>query len=155
LPVHITPAIKHIKCHAGLDPASSSILDSRFRGNDGFDIYCCRSNNIRNILFDGFHREVRQIYPLILLNASFLPPVSSFIISNNQNHRTLIWNVVKTLQQVTMFFNIRRSRRALESAVDKFCRSFISAEKKFFYSDKIMGEKNERLCIPWPKGCPH
>jgi prepilin-type N-terminal cleavage/methylation domain-containing protein len=49
---HITPAIKHIKCHAGpriesgagFDPASSSILDSRFRGNDGFDIYCCRSN---------------------------------------------------------------------------------------------------------------
>jgi prepilin-type N-terminal cleavage/methylation domain-containing protein len=50
---HITPAIQHIKCHAGpriesgagFDPASSSILDSRFRGNDGFDIYCCRSNN--------------------------------------------------------------------------------------------------------------
>jgi len=40
----ITMAIKHIKCHAGLDPASSPILDSRFRGNDGFDTYCCRSN---------------------------------------------------------------------------------------------------------------
>jgi SAM-dependent methyltransferase len=36
----ITSAIKHIKCHAGLDPASSPILDSRLRGNDGFDIYC-------------------------------------------------------------------------------------------------------------------
>jgi hypothetical protein len=33
-----TPAIKHIKCHAGLDPASSPVLDSRFRGNDDFDI---------------------------------------------------------------------------------------------------------------------
>jgi len=30
----ITPAIKYINCHAGLDPASSLILDSRFRGND-------------------------------------------------------------------------------------------------------------------------
>ena len=27
----IRPAIKHIKCHAGLDPASRPILDSRFR----------------------------------------------------------------------------------------------------------------------------
>jgi SAM-dependent methyltransferase len=36
----ITSAIKHIKCHAGLDPASSPILDSPLRGNDGFDIYC-------------------------------------------------------------------------------------------------------------------
>ena len=57
----ITPAIKHIKCHAGpliracpgpdpgygagSDPASSPILDSRFRGNDGFDIYGCLSIN--------------------------------------------------------------------------------------------------------------
>ena len=41
----ITPASKHVKnCHAGLDPASSPVLDSRFRGNDDFDIYCCRSN---------------------------------------------------------------------------------------------------------------
>jgi hypothetical protein len=37
-PVFITPATKHIKCHAGLDPASSPVLDSRFRGNDDFDI---------------------------------------------------------------------------------------------------------------------
>ncbi|MBW2650072.1 MAG: hypothetical protein JRC66_03475 [Deltaproteobacteria bacterium] len=29
-------AIKHVKCHAGLDPASRPILDSRFRGNDGW-----------------------------------------------------------------------------------------------------------------------
>ncbi|MEA2014872.1 MAG: hypothetical protein U9N38_06170, partial [Thermodesulfobacteriota bacterium] len=43
--LNITPAIKHVNCHAGLDPASSLILDSRFRGNDGFVIYCCRSNN--------------------------------------------------------------------------------------------------------------
>jgi hypothetical protein len=41
----ITPANKHIHCHAGLDPASSPVLDSRFRENDDFDIYCCRSNN--------------------------------------------------------------------------------------------------------------
>lgn len=74
-------------------------------GNDGFDI------------FDVHHREVGQIYPLIPLNASDLPPASS-LVSNNQNHRTLIWNVVKTLQQVTLFFNL--------------CRSFISAEKEFF-----------------------
>ncbi|MEN6320893.1 MAG: hypothetical protein ABFD82_19335 [Syntrophaceae bacterium] len=40
----ITPAIKHIHCHAGLDPVSSPMLDSRIRGNDGFDIYCCRNN---------------------------------------------------------------------------------------------------------------
>jgi len=33
-PAIITPAIKHINCHAGLDPASSLILDSRVRGND-------------------------------------------------------------------------------------------------------------------------
>jgi len=116
LPIHISPVIKHIKCHAGLDPASSSILDSRWSlppnfliggGNDGFDI------------FDVHHREVRQIYPLILLNASFLPFVSSFVISHNQNHRTLIWNVVKTLQRVILFFNL--------------CRSFISAETIFFH----------------------
>ncbi|PJC75107.1 MAG: methylmalonyl-CoA mutase [Syntrophobacterales bacterium CG_4_8_14_3_um_filter_58_8] len=30
-----------------LDPASSPVLDSRFRGNDGSEIYCCRSNNDR------------------------------------------------------------------------------------------------------------
>ena len=35
----ITAAIKHIKCHAGLDPASRPILDSRCHENDGFDIY--------------------------------------------------------------------------------------------------------------------
>jgi hypothetical protein len=29
----ITPAINHASCHAGLDPASST-LDSRFLGND-------------------------------------------------------------------------------------------------------------------------
>jgi len=33
-PAIITPAIKHINCHAGLDPASRLILDSRVRGND-------------------------------------------------------------------------------------------------------------------------
>jgi hypothetical protein len=32
-------------CHAGLDPASSSALDSRFRGNDRIGIHCCRCNN--------------------------------------------------------------------------------------------------------------
>ena len=49
----ITQPIKHIKSHAGPrirvrgrpDPASSPVLDSRFRGNDNFDIYGCRSNN--------------------------------------------------------------------------------------------------------------
>jgi len=41
----ITAAIKHINCHAGLDPASRSIPDSRCHENHGFDIYCCRSNN--------------------------------------------------------------------------------------------------------------
>ena len=42
----ITPASKHVKgCHAGLDPASSPVLDSRFRGNDSIGIYGCRSNN--------------------------------------------------------------------------------------------------------------
>jgi len=35
--------------------------------------------------------------------------------------------VVKTLQQVILFFNL--------------CRSFISAEKEFFHSDKIMEKK--------------
>jgi hypothetical protein len=46
----ITPASSHVKgCHAGLDPASTPVLDSRFRGNDGFDIYCCQSNNPFNI----------------------------------------------------------------------------------------------------------
>ena len=34
----ITTAIKHLKCHAGLDPTSRSIPDFRFHGNDGFDI---------------------------------------------------------------------------------------------------------------------
>jgi hypothetical protein len=42
----VLTAIKHIHFHAGLDPASSPALDSRFRGNDGFDIYCCRTNSI-------------------------------------------------------------------------------------------------------------
>ena len=47
----ITPATKYIKCHAGLDPASSLFLDSRsralqgIRGNDNFKVYCCRSNS--------------------------------------------------------------------------------------------------------------
>jgi 23S rRNA pseudouridine1911/1915/1917 synthase len=41
----ITPPIKPIKCHAGLDPASSPVLDSRFRGNDNFNIHDCRNNN--------------------------------------------------------------------------------------------------------------
>jgi len=44
----VLTAIKHIHCHAGLDLASNPVLDSRFRGNDGFDIYCCRSNNLFN-----------------------------------------------------------------------------------------------------------
>jgi hypothetical protein len=35
----ITAAIKHINCHAGLDPASRPIPDSRCHENDGFDIY--------------------------------------------------------------------------------------------------------------------
>jgi len=33
--------------HAGRDPVSSTILDSRFRGNDGFDVYYCSRNNNR------------------------------------------------------------------------------------------------------------
>jgi len=42
----ITPASKHVKgCHAGLDPASTPVMDSRFRGKDRIGIYCCRSNN--------------------------------------------------------------------------------------------------------------
>jgi hypothetical protein len=43
----ITPANKHVKgCHAGLDPASIPVMDSRFRGKDRIGIYGCRSNNI-------------------------------------------------------------------------------------------------------------
>jgi bifunctional isochorismate lyase/aryl carrier protein len=70
----ITPAIKHIKCHAGLDPASTPILDSGFRRNDGVDMYCCRSNNtvcLHKGQYDAFHetplmdtlteKDVRQI----------------------------------------------------------------------------------------------
>jgi hypothetical protein len=42
----ITPASKHVKgCHTGLDPASTPVMDSRFRGKDRIGIYCCRSNN--------------------------------------------------------------------------------------------------------------
>ena len=56
----ITKAIKYIKCetprpvggtrgcapgHAGPDSTSRPILDSGFRRNDGFAVYCCRSNN--------------------------------------------------------------------------------------------------------------
>jgi len=37
--------------HAGLDPASRLILDSGFRRNDGFDVYCCRSNKEKCIFF--------------------------------------------------------------------------------------------------------
>jgi len=43
----ITAAIKHIKCYAGLDPASKPILDSGFLRNDGFDVHCCQSNKQR------------------------------------------------------------------------------------------------------------
>jgi signal transduction histidine kinase len=44
-PYVITPASKHVKgCHSGLDPESSTVLDSRLRGNDDFDIYCRRCN---------------------------------------------------------------------------------------------------------------
>jgi hypothetical protein len=32
MPYDITPAIKHIKCHTGLDPASRSTLDTAFAG---------------------------------------------------------------------------------------------------------------------------
>jgi hypothetical protein len=64
--VVIAPAIKHMKCHAGpriesgagSDPASSPILDSRFRGNDDFDIYCSRSN---------INRARRPVVPLFAL----------------------------------------------------------------------------------------
>ena len=49
----ITPVIKHIHCHAGLDPASRPILDSRFRGNDGFDRYRCQSNIIEETASSG------------------------------------------------------------------------------------------------------
>jgi len=43
---HIAPANKHIKGrHAGLDPAPTPVLDSRFHENDGIGIYGCRSNN--------------------------------------------------------------------------------------------------------------
>ncbi len=42
--VVMAPASKHVKnCHAGLDPASSPILDSHFRGNDDFDLSRSRS----------------------------------------------------------------------------------------------------------------
>jgi len=50
----IPRASKHVQgCHTGpriaseasFDPASSTDLDSRFRGNDDFDIYCCRGAN--------------------------------------------------------------------------------------------------------------
>jgi outer membrane lipoprotein carrier protein len=45
----ITPASKHLYgCHAGPDPASSTVLDSGFRRNDDFGIYCCRSNTSGN-----------------------------------------------------------------------------------------------------------
>ncbi len=44
--VIITPAIKHDKGrHAGLDPASSLFLDSGFRRNDTFALYCYQLNN--------------------------------------------------------------------------------------------------------------
>jgi hypothetical protein len=40
----MAPASKHVKnCHAGLNPASSPILDSHFRGNDDFDLSRSRS----------------------------------------------------------------------------------------------------------------
>ena len=56
-----TPARKHVKgCHAGLDPESSPVLDSRFRGNDSMDIYCCRSNNIE---FTINSKRVKQAHP--------------------------------------------------------------------------------------------
>ena len=42
-----TRAAKHIKCHAGPDPASSPIPDSRFRRNDNFDTYCCQRSIAR------------------------------------------------------------------------------------------------------------
>jgi hypothetical protein len=67
--VVIAPAIKHMKCHAGpriesgagSDPASSPILDSRFRGNDDFDIYCSRSN------INRLRRPVVPLFALLFL----------------------------------------------------------------------------------------
>jgi hypothetical protein len=42
----IAPASKYVKgCHSGLDPESSTALDSSFREKDRVDIYGCRSNN--------------------------------------------------------------------------------------------------------------
>jgi hypothetical protein len=44
--MEMTPASKHVHGrHSGLDAESSTVMDSRFRGNDRFDVYCCRCNN--------------------------------------------------------------------------------------------------------------
>jgi len=43
------------------------------------------------------------------------------------------------LQQFTLVYNFRKSQKNPQKGeVDKFCRSFISVEKEFFHSDKIM-----------------
>jgi hypothetical protein len=59
----ITPASKHVKdCHSGLDPESSPLLDSRFRGNDPFETYDCRSNNFKEIR-TVFHQGLVHPWP--------------------------------------------------------------------------------------------
>jgi integrase len=69
----ITPASKHAKgCHSGLDPESSTVLDSRFRGKDDFDIYCCRCN--KPFGFHGIRHLTASIlykkgYPLAVIQA--------------------------------------------------------------------------------------
>jgi len=59
-------AIKHVRCHAGLDPASRPIMDSGFRRNDGFDVYCCRSNNLTGLVP---LREIFTFYECIFIES--------------------------------------------------------------------------------------
>jgi hypothetical protein len=47
-------------CHAGLDPASIPVMDSRFRGKDRIGIYCCRSNNRKSRL--NFAPAIRSFF---------------------------------------------------------------------------------------------
>jgi hypothetical protein len=65
----IIPASKHVKgCHAGLDPASIPVMDSRFRGKDRIGIYCCRSNNLfRAMSFFLISVDRRKYFPYYFL----------------------------------------------------------------------------------------
>jgi outer membrane lipoprotein-sorting protein len=61
--VVIAPASKHVKdCHAGLDPASGPIPDSRFRGNDDGD-----TMQIREQYGDTIRHDVPILFPVIPL----------------------------------------------------------------------------------------